>query len=52
MTVADGRLADATGEEGAALLELLRAHGDVATTVAELGIGTNEKAELTGNDAP
>ena len=49
MTVVDGRLADATGPEGAALLELLRAHGDVATTVAELGIGTNEKAELTGN---
>lgn len=49
MTVADGRLADASGPEGAALLELLRAHGDIATTVAELGIGTNEKAELTGN---
>jgi leucyl aminopeptidase (aminopeptidase T) len=49
MTVADGRLAEATGEEGAALLELLRAHGEEATTVAELGIGTNERAQLTGN---
>jgi leucyl aminopeptidase (aminopeptidase T) len=49
MTVVDGRLAEASGEEGAALLALLREHGEEATTVAELGIGTNEKAELTGN---
>jgi leucyl aminopeptidase (aminopeptidase T) len=49
MTVAGGRLTEATGKEGAALLELLRAHGEEATTVAELGIGTNERAELTGN---
>ena len=44
-----GLLAVASGEEGADLLEILRVHGDVATTVAELGIGTNEKATLTGN---
>ncbi|HKJ35961.1 MAG TPA: aminopeptidase [Solirubrobacterales bacterium] len=49
MEVRDGRLAEASGEEGAALLELLREHGEEATTVAELGIGTNEKAEMTGN---
>ena len=49
MEIVDGRLAEASGEEGAALLDLLRAHGEEATTVAELGIGTNEKAELTGN---
>jgi leucyl aminopeptidase (aminopeptidase T) len=49
MEIVDGRLAEASGEEGAALLALLREHGEEATTVAELGIGTNEKAELTGN---
>lgn len=49
LTVAAGRLADATGEAGARLMELLTEHGPEATTVAELGIGSNEKAELTGN---
>lgn len=49
MEIRDGRLAEASGPEGAALLDLLRRHGPEATTVAELGIGTNEKAELTGN---
>jgi leucyl aminopeptidase (aminopeptidase T) len=49
MTVEGGRLIEASGPEGAALLGLLREHGEEATTVAELGIGTNEKAELTGN---
>jgi leucyl aminopeptidase (aminopeptidase T) len=32
-----------------AFMELLTAHGDPGTNVAELGIGTNEKAKLTGN---
>ena len=49
MEIRGGRLAEASGREGAALLGLLRRHGEEATTVAELGIGTNEKAELTGN---
>ena len=49
MSVRDGRLAEAGGREGGRLLELLREHGEEATTVAELGIGTNEMAELTGN---
>lgn len=49
LTVAGGRLVEATGPEGAALLDLLRRHGEEATTIAELGIGTNERAELTGN---
>ena len=45
----DGHLTDATGPEGATLLELLTAHGEDGTNVAELGIGTNEEATLTGN---
>jgi aminopeptidase len=49
MVVEDGRLVSAGGSEGAALLELLTAHGDEGATIAELGVGTNEKAELTGN---
>jgi len=49
LTVEGGHLVDATGEEGAKLMELLTAHGPDGTNVAELGIGTNEKAILTGN---
>ena len=30
-------------------MDLLTAHGEDGTNVAELGIGTNERAELTGN---
>jgi len=49
LTVRDGHLSDAIGAQGEALLDLLSAHGDDGTNVAELGIGTNEKATLTGN---
>jgi leucyl aminopeptidase (aminopeptidase T) len=49
LTVRDGHLTDATGPEGATLLELLTKHGPDGTNVAELGIGTNEEATLTGN---
>ncbi len=49
LTVRDGHLIDATGPEGAALLEMLTLHGEDGTNVAELGIGTNEEATLTGN---
>jgi leucyl aminopeptidase (aminopeptidase T) len=49
LTIEDGHLVDATGPEGARLMELLTAHGPDGTNVAELGIGTNEKAILTGN---
>jgi leucyl aminopeptidase (aminopeptidase T) len=49
LTVRDGHLVEASGEDGARLLELLTAHGDDGTNVAELGIGTNEEATLTGN---
>jgi leucyl aminopeptidase (aminopeptidase T) len=49
LTVREGHLVEATGPDGGRLLELLTAHGEEATSVAELGIGTNEEAELTGN---
>ena len=49
LTVRDGHLTDAVGAEGEALLGLLTAHGADGTNVAELGIGTNEAAILTGN---
>ncbi len=49
LTVRDGHLVEASGTEGAQLMELLTAHGEDGTNVAELGIGTNEEAILTGN---
>jgi leucyl aminopeptidase (aminopeptidase T) len=49
LTVRGGHLTDATGADGAALMELLSVHGANGTSVAELGIGTNEEAILTGN---
>ena len=49
LTVEGGHLTGATGDEGAKLMELLTPHGPGGTNVAELGIGTNEEAILTGN---
>ena len=49
LTVRDGHLVEASGAEGARLMELLTEHGADGTNVAELGIGTNECAILTGN---
>jgi leucyl aminopeptidase (aminopeptidase T) len=49
LTVREGHLVEATGSDGARLMELLTAHGADGTNVAELGIGTNEEAILTGN---
>jgi leucyl aminopeptidase (aminopeptidase T) len=49
LTVDGGHLVGATGDEGARLMELLTPHGPDGTNVAELGIGTNEEAILTGN---
>jgi aminopeptidase len=48
LTVKEGHLTDATGEQGAQLMELLATGGPEGTNTAELGIGTNEKAILTG----
>jgi leucyl aminopeptidase (aminopeptidase T) len=49
LTVENGHLVDATGPYGEQLMELLTVHGPDGTNVAELGIGTNEKATLSGN---
>jgi leucyl aminopeptidase (aminopeptidase T) len=49
LTVSEGHLVGATGDDGARLIELLTAHGEDGTNVAELGIGSNEEAILTGN---
>jgi leucyl aminopeptidase (aminopeptidase T) len=49
LVVEGGHLTSARGGQGMAFMELLTAHGEEGTNVAELGIGTNEKAILTGN---
>src|SRR3954470_4150496 len=49
LTVRDGRLTDASGAAGARFLETLAAGGEEGVNLAELGIGTNERATLTGN---
>jgi|ERR687891_1347294 leucyl aminopeptidase (aminopeptidase T) len=43
-----GHLTSARGGQGMAFMELLTVHGDDGTNIAELGIGTNERAVLTG----
>jgi leucyl aminopeptidase (aminopeptidase T) len=49
LTVRDGRLADASGEWGARWAALMDAAGEAGRNLAELGVGTNERATLTGN---
>jgi leucyl aminopeptidase (aminopeptidase T) len=49
ITVEDGRLTEAEGEAGARLVEMLTAHGETGRNLAELGVGTNDQATLTGN---
>jgi leucyl aminopeptidase (aminopeptidase T) len=48
LTVEDGRLVDARNGLGARLLELLQVAGEGGTNLAELGIGTNDRAQLSG----
>jgi leucyl aminopeptidase (aminopeptidase T) len=48
LAVEGGHLTSARGGQGMAFMALLTEHGEDGTNVAELGIGTNEKAELTG----
>jgi aminopeptidase len=49
LTVERGRIVAASGGLGPEYIERLRAHGELGTNLAELGVGTNERARLTGN---
>jgi leucyl aminopeptidase (aminopeptidase T) len=49
LTIREGHLIETDGSGGSTLMELLAPHGPDGTNVAELGIGTNEEALLTGN---
>jgi leucyl aminopeptidase (aminopeptidase T) len=49
LTVRDGRLAGAEGDGAADYLAQLDAHGPLGRNLAELGVGTNDRATLTGN---
>jgi leucyl aminopeptidase (aminopeptidase T) len=49
LTVSGGRIVAAEGGLGPRYLKRLRAHGERATNLAELGVGTNDAARLTGN---
>src|SRR3954470_19201349 len=47
--VEDGRLARATGALGEGLAEYFDTYGPDGRHLAELGVGTNDRAQLTGN---
>ncbi len=49
LTVDDGRIVAAERGLGPEYLELLKKHGELGCNLAELGVGTNERARLTGN---
>jgi leucyl aminopeptidase (aminopeptidase T) len=49
LTFEEGQIVAAEGGLGPEYLRLLRAHGELGTNLAELGVGTNESARLTGN---
>jgi leucyl aminopeptidase (aminopeptidase T) len=48
LVIEGGHLTSARWRQGMAFMGLLTEHGEEGTNVAELGIGTNEKAKLTG----
>lgn len=48
LEIEEGRLVSATGADGRELMHQLTMHGPDASRVAELGVGTNEKAILSG----
>jgi leucyl aminopeptidase (aminopeptidase T) len=49
LEVADGRLGAAHGPDGAAFAAILDGAGPDGRNLAELGVGTNDHAQLTGN---
>jgi leucyl aminopeptidase (aminopeptidase T) len=49
LTVHEGRVVSAQDGLGPEYLRLLEAHGELGTNLAELGVGTNDRARLTGN---
>jgi leucyl aminopeptidase (aminopeptidase T) len=49
LVVERGRLARAEGEEGERFLAHLERHGAPGLNLAELGVGTNDRARLSGN---
>ena len=49
LTVAGGRIVAAEGGLGPEFLSRLTVHGEKGTNLAELGVGTNDRATLTGN---
>jgi leucyl aminopeptidase (aminopeptidase T) len=48
LTVRDGHVTSAEGGLGPEWLKLLEVHGEQGRNLAELGVGTNDKAQLTG----
>jgi leucyl aminopeptidase (aminopeptidase T) len=48
-TIEGGHVTAASGQAGERLYEMLTEHGDAGTNLAELGVGTNDRARLTGN---
>ncbi len=49
LTVSDGRIVDAARGLGPEFFARLDAHGAPGRNLAELGVGTNDRAQLTGN---
>lgn len=49
LTIEDGRLTAASGEWGERWTALMDGAGEQGRNLAELGVGTNERATLTGN---